>query len=226
VSGQIPGYPVDIALCIDATGSMTPIIDQVKRRATDFHGDLTNEMAAKGKPIDRLRLRVVVFRDVYVDGQEALNASDFFDLPEDAERFSRYVGGIQAKGGGDEPESGLEALATAMHSPWATSGTRRRQVIVVWTDASAHQISEGTHTLPAGTPGLPATFDELTDLWSDPDGPMEPHAQRLILYAPDVAPWSVISSHWPNVIHHPSAAGSGLRDVDYRTILDVIAQSV
>jgi len=46
------------------------------------------------------------------------------------------------------------------------------------------------------------------------------------LYAPDAYPWTDISNYWDNVIHHVSRGGAGLSDVDYRTILDVIAQSV
>jgi hypothetical protein len=224
---QVPGYPVDLVLCIDATGSMTPIIDQVKRSAQSFHDDLRREMDAKGKVIDSLRVRVVVFRDLNVDGDQALSPSPFFALPEQAAAFSECVGAIYADGGGDEPESGLEALAVAIASPWSTEGVKRRQVIVVWTDASAHALNGSAGSAPHDVQAaIPANFDDLTDLWEDQSGPMNPTAKRLILYAPDAYPWTDISNHWKAVIHHVSRGGSGLSDIDYRTILDVIAQSV
>jgi hypothetical protein len=225
VNTQAPGYPVDLVLCIDATGSMTPIIDRVKESARSFHTDLRAEMEAKGKLIDALRVRLVVFRDLTSDGPDGLRASDFFVLPQDSDAFSEYVSSITADGGGDEPESGLEALATAIHSSWTTEGVKRRHVIIVWTDASAKKLGEGT--APSDLQGdVPASFDELTDLWSGQSGPMEGSAKRLILYAPDAYPWTDISNYWDNVIHHPSRGGDGLSDVDYHTILDVIAQSV
>lgn len=224
---QIPGYPVDLVLCIDGTASMTPIIDEVKMRASAFHEDLGKEMDAKGKTIDDLRVRIVVFRDLAVDGDGSIESSDFFNLPDEATGFTEFVSGVRAYGGGDEPESGLEALAVAIHSPWNTTGVKRRQVIVVWTDASAHPLDGGSDVLPLPSNlSAPGDFDGMTDLWHGQEGPMDDSAQRLILYAPDAFPWTDISNHWENVIHHPSRGGAGLSDVDYRTILDVIAQSV
>lgn len=222
---QIPGYPVDLVLCIDGTASMTPIIDKVRSRASAFHADLAKEMDAKGKMIDDLRVRVVVFRDFAVDGDGSLECSEFLRLPDQASSFAEFVSAIRAYGGGDEPESGLEALAVAVNSPWNTSGVKRRQVIVVWTDASAHPLDSGGRTVLSNV-SVPADFDEMTDLWQGQESPMDGSAQRLILYAPDAYPWTDISNHWDNVIHHPSQGGEGLSDIDYRTILDVIAQSV
>jgi hypothetical protein len=206
---------------------MTPIIDEVKARASAFHEDLAKEMDAKGKIIDDLRVRVVVFRDLAVDGDGAFETSDFFALPEQAGNFTKFVAGIHAYGGGDEPESGLEALAIAVHSPWNKSGVKRRQLIVVWTDASAHLLN-GTARVSGKDlqSAMPPDFDALTDLWQGQDGPMDASAQRLILYAPDAYPWTDISNHWQKVVHHPSRGGSGLSEVDYRTILNTISESV
>lgn len=226
-SEQIPGYPVDLVLCIDGTASMTPIIERVKERASAFHEDLSREMDAKGKMIDKLRVRVVVFRDFAFDGDSSIEASEFFSLPDQASDFARFVSGVSAHGGGDEPESGLEALAVAVQSPWNSSGVKRRQVIVVWTDASAHPLDAADGARPdLSNVSWPTDFDQMTDLWGGQEGPMDASAQRLILYAPDAYPWTDMSNYWPNVIHHPSRGGEGLSDVDYRTILDVIAQSV
>jgi hypothetical protein len=224
---QIPGYPVDLVLCIDGTSSMTPIIDEVKARAGAFHQDLKKEMDAKTKVIDDLRLRVVVFRDLGVDGAGSIEASEFFALPEESDTFSAFVTGIRAYGGGDEPESGLEALAVAVNSPWNKSGVKRRQVIVVWTDASAHRLGELSVSPVSGLQlDFPTDFDALTDMWQGQESPMDASAQRLILYAPDAYPWTDISNYWDNVIHHASRGGAGLSDVDYRTILDAISESV
>jgi len=218
-------YAVDIVFCVDVTGSMTPILDQVKANALRFYSDVQSNLTAKGKTIDELRVRVVAFRDIVADGEAALQESPFFALPADETGFSSFVNGLVAEGGGDAPESGLEAVALAMTSPWTTRGDRRRQVIVVWTDQPAHPL-EGSALSPAIAERVPADFSALTDLWEDPQGPLGSSSKRLILFAPDGPGWSDISGVWENVVHHPSQAGGGLSDIDYGTIIDSIGNSV
>jgi len=218
-------YAVDIVFCVDVTGSMTPILDQVKANALRFFSDVQSNLTAKGKTIDELRVRVVAFRDIVADGEVALQESPFFELPAEQSGFSAFVNGLVAEGGGDAPESGLEAVALAMTSPWTTRGDRRRQVVVVWTDQPAHPLD--ALALPPALAGrVPADFSALTDLWEDPQGPLGSSSKRLILFAPDGPGWSDISGVWENVVHHPSQAGGGLSDVDYGTIIDSIGNSV
>jgi len=203
-------YAVDIVFCIDVTGSMTPILDQVKANALRFYSDVQSNLTAKGKNIDELRVRVVAFRDIVADGEAALQESPFFALPSDQAAFSEFVNGLVAEGGGDAPESGLEATALAMTSPWTTRGDRRRQVIVVWTDQPAHPLDPSV--LPTGLADrVPADFSALTDVWEDPQGPLGSSSKRLILFAPDGPGWSDISGVWENVVHHPSRPVAGCR---------------
>ena len=218
-------YAVDIVFCVDVTGSMTPILDQVKANALRFYGDVQSNLTAKGKAIDELRVRVVAFRDIVADGEAALQESPFFELPAEETGFSGFVNGLVAEGGGDAPESGLEAVALAMTSPWTTRGDRRRQVIVVWTDQPAHSL-DASAVPPAFAGRVPADFSALTDVWEDPQGPLGSSSKRLIVFAPDGPGWSDISGVWENVVHHPSQAGSGLSDIDYGTIIDSIGNSV
>ena len=70
-------YAVDIVFCIDVTGSMTPIIDQVKANALRFYDDVQSNLTAKGKNVDQLRVRVIGFRDFAADGAAALDESPF-----------------------------------------------------------------------------------------------------------------------------------------------------
>jgi hypothetical protein len=218
-------YAVDIVFCIDVTGSMTPILDQVKANALRFYDDVQSNLTAKGKNIDELRVRVVAFRDIVADGEAALQESPFFALPTEQGGFSEFVNGLVAEGGGDAPESGLEAVALAMTSPWTTRGDRRRQVVVVWTDQPAHPL-DASALPPALGSRVPAGFSALTDLWEDPQGPLGSSSKRLILFAPDGPGWSDISGVWENVVHNPSQAGGGLSDIDYGTIIDSIGNSV
>jgi hypothetical protein len=218
-------YAVDIVFCIDVTGSMTPIIDQVKNNALRFYDDVQKNLTEKGKNVDQLRVRVLAFRDFKADGAAALQESPFYTLPAERAGFSDFVNGLIAEGGGDAPESGLEAVALAMTSSWTTTGDRRRQVIVVWTDQPAQSL-DASVLPPDLSSRVPADFSALTDLWENEQGPMGSSSKRLILFAPDGPGWSDISGVWENVVHHPSQAGGGLSDVDYGTIVDSIGNSV
>ena len=218
-------YAVDIVFCIDVTGSMTPIIDQVKTNALRFYDDVQSNLTAKGKNVDQLRVRIIGFRDFVADGAAALDESPFFTLPDERADFSAFVNGLVAEGGGDAPESGLEAVALAIDSPWTTTGDRRRQVIVVWTDQPAQPLNPSV--LPPDIASrVSPDFSALTDAWEDEQGRMGSSSKRLILFAPDGPGWSDISGVWENVVHHPSQAGGGLSEVDYGTIIDSIGNSV
>jgi hypothetical protein len=207
-------YAVDIVFCIDVTGSMTPIIDQVKANALRFYDDVQSNLTAKGKNVDQLRVRVIGFRDFAADGAAALDESPFFTLPDERADFSGFVNGLVAEGGG-----------VAIDSPWTTTGDRRRQVIVVWTDQPAQPLDPSV--LPSDIASrVPLDFSALTDAWEDEQGRMGSSSKRLILFAPDGPGWSDISGVWENVVHHPSQAGGGLSEVDYGTIVDSIGNSV
>ena len=201
-------YAVDIVFGIDVSGSMTPIIDQVKANALRFYDDVQSNLTAKGKNVDQLRVRVIAFRDFAADGEAALEESPFFTLPEERAGFSEFVNGLVAEGGGDAPESGLEAVALAIDSQWTTTGDRRRQVIVIWTDSPAQTLSPSV--LPPDIAArVPADFSALTDAWEDEQGRMGSSSKRLIVFAPDGPGWSDISGVWENVVHHPHRPAVG-----------------
>ncbi|HEY9351067.1 MAG TPA: hypothetical protein VIP75_10270 [Acidothermales bacterium] len=197
----------------------------MKSNALRFYDDVQTNLTDKGKNVDQLRVRILAFRDFKADGAAALQESPFFTLPDERAEFSDFVNGLIAEGGGDAPESGLEAVALAVNSQWTTTGDRRRQVIVVWTDQPAQPLDASA--LPSDMSSrVPADFSALTDLWENEQGPMGSSSKRLILFAPDGPGWSDISGVWENVVHHPSQAGGGLSDVDYGTIIDSIGNSV
>lgn len=220
-------YSVDMVFCIDATGSMGGVIEMVKDNALCFYNDVKSAMAEKGKTIDKLRVRVVAFRDYVADGDDAMLVTDFFHLPEQGADFERCVKSIEAFGGGDDPEDGLEALGYAIKSPWNTEGMKKRQVIVVWTDAATHDLGYGASCANYPT-GMAKNFSELTAWWGDRQsgGYIDQNAKRLILFAPDGPHWSTISDSWDNVIHYTSVAGKGLGEYDYSQIIDAISQTI
>lgn len=219
-------YNIDIVMVIDATGSMDSLIDTVKNNALTFYDDLAAGMARKSKHVDRVRVRVIAFRD-YLADREPMLASDFFELPQDTHEFEELLKNIQADGGGDDEEDGLEALAYAMKSKWNNEGDKLRHIIIVWSDDGTHRLGFG-----ASSPNYPRKmardFDELTEWWGDgaQQGIMNRSAKRLLIYAPDKKYWSTISDSWDQVIHFPSEAGKGLRSLEYAEILDAITNSI
>lgn len=226
--GQGMDYTVDMVFCIDATGSMedfsgsqVKIINLVKQNALNFYTDLNNAMAAKRKAVRQLRVRIVAFRDYLADGENAMLVTDFFMLPQQAAQFEACVNSITAKGGGDAPEDGLEALAYAIRSKWTNETAKKRHVIVLWTDASTHELGYGKDS-PYYPKGMPQDMSELNDWWDD----MNENSKRLIMFAPDQPYWDYISRNWDNVVHYPSAAGNGLAEKSYGEILNAIANSV
>ncbi len=227
LENNVGTYNIDLVLCIDSTGSMGPVINMVKDNALHFYEDVMTAMSAKAKSIDTLRVRVISFKDYAYDKEDAMMTTDFLTLPDESGEFKEIVDSIIPEGGGDVPEDGLEALGFAMRSKWNTEGVKRRQVIVVWTDAPTHNLGFGKTY--EGYPGQMAeNFNELTSWWGDAQfkGYVGYHEKRLLLFAPDEPYWNTISENWENVLHYPSAAGEGLNDYDYSTIIDAIANSI
>lgn len=220
-------YNVDMVFCIDCTGSMGNIIEIVKNNALNFYQDVTGAMEQKNKHITQLRVRVVAFRDYNADKEKAMMVTNFFKLPQEAEEFEKCVRSLKAEGGGDDPEDGLEALAYAIKSKWDTEGMKKRQVIVVWTDAATHPLGFGRDSgyYPNG---MAADIRELSAWWGGPqqEGFVNKNAKRLLLFAPDAPDWNVIAQNWDNVLYFPSEAGKGLENLDYTQIIETISNSI
>ena len=222
-------YDVDIVMCIDATASMGPFLNLVKSQALHLYEDITQKMKEKDKFIDELRVRVIAFRDYLADGAEAMVESSFFCLPQEAAAFEKMVREIQPKGGGDIPEDGLEALALAMKSPWNTrSGNKRRQIIVVWTDAGTHAMGYGKDSVHYPVQFMPGNFAELTSWWGAGQyrGVLDDMGKRMLIYAPEAEHWTTIAENWDNTIMYPCQAGKGLSGTTYAEILDAISGSI
>ncbi|XKK42373.1 VWA domain-containing protein [Nocardiopsis sp. ARC36] len=152
-------YAVDIVLCVDVTASMGPVLEKVKKSALGFHSRLSTVMGQKSKAISQLRLRIVAFRDFADNPDDAIESTEFLTFPEQEGDYESFVQGLEPVGGGDIPESGLEALALAIRSPWETGLDRRRHVIVLFTDASAHPLGDPDATSVQGYPAdIPAPW--------------------------------------------------------------------
>ena len=218
-------YNVDIVMCIDASGSMAPIIDEVKGIALSFHQKIVEAMELIDKDIEQLRIKVIAFRDYGCD-EKPMEESKFYTLPDETEEFKNFVNSIEAKGGGNGPENALEAIALALKSDWTTGGSKQRHVILVFTDAPALSLGErsGAATYPGG---LPTDLAMLTAWWEGTDqiigSTYKPKYGRLVAFAPEDYPWAEMQSwnrYWPLFIR----AGSGC--LSFECAIDLIAGAV
>jgi hypothetical protein len=194
-----------------------------------FPHDVRDALAKQYKIVNTLRVRVVAFRDLGNDA-DALSASEFFvvEPSTDLARFESFVNGLSASGGGDEPESALEALGVAQASAWTHEGDRQRHIIVMFTDASAHKLEDRVGEVPgAFRDQVPASIDELTDRWDGNQSvQIKDKARRMVIFGPDAYPWNVIVDSWENTVWLPSQAGKGLEDVEYETILNTFVTAI
>jgi hypothetical protein len=172
---------VDITFLLDATGSMTPCIDAVKEQIGVFLESLRTKDANNANPIRHFRVRTVGYRDCGERDFPWLVENDFTD---DIAVIRQQLAALDADGGGDEPESLLEALYAvagdesscmkrgeqSLHPRKWRARTDATRVIVVFTDASYHPQMQQ----PAG-----GTLDDVINRL---------HEQRIMLslFAPDM----------------------------------------
>lgn len=219
-----PGFAVlDIAMCIDSTGSMTPTLDAVKANATTFFDRLNEELVTRGIPeFPLVRVRLLFFKD-YGDetpgtwDPDPMRASAFFQLPDENTQFLDFAAPQLAGGGWDWPEADVVCLNGAMTSEWMRPGDRPPgfanrvtdvyPLIVVWTDSPGHRIDFPNYfTNPDYPPEshMPRSYDDLLAKWNDPDV-IDQRNKQIIFFgdtdltstdATDPSPWLTIKE-WP-----------------------------
>lgn len=201
---------VKVVMCIDQTGSMSGIINTVKNNALGFYDIFNAACVEAGIELMSLQNQVVAFRDKNVDS-EWLVTSPVYNIPEQKEEFSLFVNQLGANGGGDTPESGLEALDFAFSKDdWGQDDGYHRQIVILWTDAP-YLIGDDYTAVELGT---------IKEKWD-----VMPSGRRLILFAPDGdgsygngGNWTNLDD-WKNVMHNTDITES-FESMDY--IMDAI----
>ena len=122
------GKSVDIVLCIDATGSMKPHIDGVRKMLIPL-------MRETIKGFTDFRIGMVLYKD-YRD--EYLNR--VIPFTKDFNVFQRNLNAIRPRGGGDIPEAVYEALYEGADKfPWAAES----RLLLLIGDAPPHPRQRG-----------------------------------------------------------------------------------
>ncbi len=222
---------IDIIFCIDGTGSMHPCFDSIRSYAKKFCRSFTERMADEhGVDIERLNVKVIVFRDFREDS-DPMMFSEWFDLTAgDADLYEKFLDSIIVGGGGDLPENGLEALFYAMTSEWESQGRLDRQVIVLFTDADAKPIGESVTGINGYTVNM-VDKAGLIDTWMgkapsfipESEFNLNQRAKRLVIYAPEGTMYQDLASELNNAMFVPTAMGTGLEDIDIIDTVKLIA---
>ena len=175
----------------------------------------------------RIRLRIIYFRDYYFDGKYAAGKSDAFEVPNDRNQVFEFINSLRAAGGGDVPESGLEALWLAMHADCGKHKLYRR-IITLFTNAPAHPLEDYDELFLLGKQHnccAPVNYPEqivhcLGDLYKEWVTWNQGGRGRLFLVAPSVYPWVDMEIEWEYVIRFEST------DYDYNSAISYQYQSV
>lgn len=195
---------VDVVMCIDVTGSMSEIINTVKKNAIDFYDIFNRCCEEEDIHLLGLNSQVIAFQDKNHDGDQWINVSPTYSLPSQKSEFNSFVNNLYADDGGDTPESGLEALDMAFSkTDWGVDDGYHRQVIILWTDAP---FLTGSYSS--------VTVSDLETKWD-----AMPSGRRLILFAPygngydNGGDWAALDE-WTNLIHE-SDLTSGFNNFEY-----------
>lgn len=220
----------DIVFVVDVTGSMQPCIDALRENIKVFIDTLASTDANNGSPVKDWRGRVVGYRDVKADGERDWIIDNPF--VRDPSALKAQLAALEARGGGDEPESLLDALYRVAKcddvgkgEPESDRKWRYRsaaaRVVVVFTDASYH----ASMAIPEAAGGTAA----------DAKNAMIQSKIRLSIYAPELPcydeisdlPHSEVNAIPLNGASPVAALEAFTRDkANFKTVLQQLAKSV
>ena len=213
-------YNIDLCLCIDKTSSMELCFAELRKFVNNLDQDIHDMVSGKGFQLGELRIRFVLFGD-YLNDPEPMIESPFY-TSHDKESMLSFLSRINAEGGKDIAADGLEALVYGMHSDWCTKGWKKRHVIVLITDAPAHELGYSKKAATYPQSGMPDDFGQLSEMWGwdqEEPGIMNHKAKRLVLFTPNESFWHTIVECWENSCLKPITSSS---DITYQSITKTI----
>jgi Mg-chelatase subunit ChlD len=132
-----PAPQLDLMFVLDVTGSMQKQIDGVRESIFNF----ARELQTKGLDF---RIAMLAFRDRLNGEEPELLTFEEGPFTRDLKRFQDAVGRLKADGGGDEPESSMDALTLAARQPFRPTASK---VLLLITDATPKLPDKETKTV-------------------------------------------------------------------------------
>jgi hypothetical protein len=223
----------DLVFVLDVSGSMAPCIDALRKNIEAFIDSLSRGDGNNVAPVRDWRGKVVGYRDFESADSERLPW--FVDSPfvRDVAALKSQLAALSAQGGGDEPESLLDALYKVATMPASPKGSQTEEpdkwryrsdaarVVIVFTDASFKE----TMSIPEAKGG---SLQDVANMVM---------ANRIILslFAPNFEGYDRLSqidkSEWEVVEYEGASPQEALRKftsdpVNFRTTLKQLAASV
>jgi hypothetical protein len=125
------GKTVDIVLCLDTTGSMTPYIDELRKMLISMMKEYINGF-------NDWQIGMVLFKDYHEEYITRVNP-----FTRDFDLFQKNLNAIRVRGGGDIPEAVYEALYDGADKfPW----TAESRLLILVGDAPPHPKPRGNIT--------------------------------------------------------------------------------
>lgn len=127
----------DVMFVLDCTESMRGEINAIRDAITSFADTINSDGV-------RVRVGLIEYRDRLIDEEQRVLTFAGEVFTNNPEIFKREVSKLKASGGGDIPESTLDALMLALRQPFATDSNK---VIVLITDAPPHIPDKETKSI-------------------------------------------------------------------------------
>jgi Mg-chelatase subunit ChlD len=127
----------DVVFVLDCTGSMHGELNAIRDAILDFAETIRSDGV-------RVRIGLVEFRDRLNKEDHRVLSFNGRPFTEDPSLFRQEVAKLEAKGGGDLPESSLDAVMLALRQPF---DEKANKVIVLVTDAPPHIPDLETHSV-------------------------------------------------------------------------------
>jgi hypothetical protein len=136
-----------VVFLIDVSGSMSPIIDALRKNIESFVDSLSSGDVNNAVPVRDWRGKVVGYRDLESSHSEGIEWFEDKPFVRDTAALKAQLASLKAQGGGDEPESLLDALYKVATMEASQKGAQSEdpgkwryrseaaRVVVVFTDA-------------------------------------------------------------------------------------------
>ena len=115
----------------------------------------------------------------------------------------------------------------ALKSNWTVDGAKKRHVVAVFSDAPAVPLGECSHS-PNYPLDMPKDLAQLHEWWEGTDQTLgstyRPRSGRLVAFVPNTDPWYDLET-WNMCLPTFVPACSGLSNVDFQSVVDVIVDS-
>ncbi|MBF0266201.1 MAG: VWA domain-containing protein [Gammaproteobacteria bacterium] len=208
---------VDIIFVIDISASMGPAIKNLTMNLANFINKLDPNK------IQNYRVKAFSFGDLEMDSAETkLNVSrPWTSNPQElVSQLTECVKLVQNGGGGDEPESSLDAVYIASRDGFEEHWSERKRVIVLFTDATPKKIIKET-LLGVDADGLQLLSQQIND-----------NHTHLFMFSPEHEDYQFIASNSARYVNYRPIDKAGktpveaLIEIDYSEVLERLGEEV